>query len=65
MFPSAANLVLIRLGEATRVWKELLARGVLVRNLDRPGPLAGCLRITVGTPEENNWLLDALRSCLR
>ena len=62
VFPSEANLVLARFGagRANRIWKELADRGVLVRNFDRPGPLEGCLRITVGTPEENRMLSLAL-----
>ena len=40
-------------GRATEIWQALADRGMLVRNFDTPGPLAGCLRITVGTPEEN------------
>ncbi|HSD86660.1 MAG TPA: histidinol-phosphate transaminase [Kofleriaceae bacterium] len=64
VFPSEANLVLARFGagRATQIWQGLADRGLLVRTFDRPGPLAGCLRITVGTPEENAALLEALRS---
>ena len=41
-------------------------RGVLVKNLDGAHPLlADCLRITVGTPDENAALLDALRGALK
>ena len=65
VFPSDANFFLVRVANATAIYESLAERRVVVRNFDRPGPLAGCLRITVGTPEENNWLLDALRSCLR
>jgi histidinol-phosphate aminotransferase len=63
VFPSAANLVLVRFGagRATQIWQGLVDRGLLVRTFDRPGPLAGCLRITVGTPEQNRWLVEALR----
>jgi histidinol-phosphate aminotransferase len=62
IFASEANLVLARFGagRANRIWQALADRGVVVRNFDRPGPLAGCLRITVGTPEENRMLLEAL-----
>ncbi len=62
VFPSSANLLLIRVRDAARIWQSLVDRGVLVRNLDRPGPLAGCLRITVGTPDENREFLASLRS---
>ncbi|HVV81607.1 MAG TPA: histidinol-phosphate transaminase [Kofleriaceae bacterium] len=69
VFPSEANLLLVRVGaptpgRAARVWKALAARGVLVRNLDRPGPLAGCLRITPGTPAENDLFLAELPAAL-
>jgi histidinol-phosphate/aromatic aminotransferase/cobyric acid decarboxylase-like protein len=38
---------------------------VLIKNLDRPGsPLAGCLRVTVGAPDENACFLAALREAL-
>jgi len=64
VFASEANLVLVRFGagRATEIWKGLAERGIVVRNFDGPagGPLAGCLRITVGTAEENALLLAAL-----
>jgi histidinol-phosphate aminotransferase len=63
VFPSFANLVLVRFGagRATEIWQALADRGYLVRNFDRPGPLEGCLRITVGTHDENAALIEALR----
>jgi histidinol-phosphate aminotransferase len=69
IYPSQANLILIQVGtpgdgQAGQLWQKLAERGVLIRNLDRPGPLAGCLRITVGTPVETNILLDELRHVL-
>ena len=60
VFPSEANLLLVRREGAKQLWQALAARGILVRNFDAPGPLAGCLRITVGTPAENRELLAAL-----
>jgi histidinol-phosphate aminotransferase len=65
VFPTRANFVLTRHPRATWLWERLVERGVLVRNFDRPGPLAGCLRITVGTPEENRLLLGALDAITR
>jgi histidinol-phosphate aminotransferase len=65
VFPSDANLFLVRVPGATKVFTSLAERGVVVRNFDRPGTLLeGCLRITVGTRVEDDWLLDALRSVL-
>jgi len=61
VFASEANLVLVRAPRATQIWQGLADRGIVVRNFDGPpGPLAGCLRITVGTAAENTMLLAAL-----
>jgi histidinol-phosphate aminotransferase len=62
VFPSEANFFLIRVPDAERSFEALRRQGVLVRNL-HPG-LKGCLRVTVGTPEENRILLSALREAL-
>ena len=65
VFPTDANFVLVRVpGAAQAVFDRLLARGVLVRNLARPGPLERCLRITAGTPAENEACLAALGAAL-
>jgi histidinol-phosphate aminotransferase len=60
VFASEANLILVRRAGAGRLWNQLAERGIVVRDFDRPGPLAGCLRITVGTPAENALLVAAL-----
>ncbi|HUQ25873.1 MAG TPA: histidinol-phosphate transaminase [Burkholderiales bacterium] len=62
VFPSAANFFLLRVPDAARVDAALKNQGVLVKNL-HPG-LAQCLRVTVGTPDENRILLTALREAL-
>ncbi len=62
VFPSAANFFLIRVADAARTYEGLRRQGVLVRNL-HPG-LAQCLRVTVGTPDENRILLNALKEAL-
>ena len=65
VFPSGANFVLVRYsGDANALWQRLVDRGVLVRDFSARPRLAGCLRITVGTPEENDTLLAALASSL-
>jgi histidinol-phosphate aminotransferase len=64
VYPSDANFLLLRVADAPAVWRGLLDRGVLVRNLDSPGALAGCLRVTVGTPDENQRFLEALGAVL-
>jgi histidinol-phosphate aminotransferase len=62
LFPSEANFFLVRVADADRSFEALRRQGVLVRNL-HPG-LKGCLRLTVGTPDENRVLLTALREAL-
>ena len=65
VFPSAANFFLTRVPDAARTFESLKAQGVLVRSFHGAHPmLANCLRITVGTPEENRILLAALREAL-
>jgi histidinol-phosphate aminotransferase len=61
-YPSEANFVLFRVADAGRVHRGLLRRGVLVRNLG--GIIEGCLRVTVGTREEDDAFLRALKESL-
>ncbi len=64
-FPTGANFVLLRVhGDARAVWKALVDRGVLVRDFSRWPRVEECLRVTVGTPEENDAFLAALREAL-
>jgi histidinol-phosphate aminotransferase len=64
-FASAANFVLVRLPDAPRAFEGLKARGILVRNFHGSHPLlAHCLRLTVGTPDENARLLAALAQAI-
>jgi histidinol-phosphate aminotransferase len=64
-FPSAANFVLVRVPDAPRAFEGLKARGILVRNFHGSHSLlAHCLRLTVGTPDENEKLIEALASVL-
>jgi histidinol-phosphate aminotransferase len=64
-YPSEANMILVRVPQAGRVFAALKAHGVLVKNVSEMHPLlADCLRLTVGTPEENAKLLEALAASL-
>ena len=65
-WPSDANFILFRplARPGTEVWQGLLDRSVLVRNCSGWPRLDGCLRVTVGTPEENTAFLAALGECL-
>jgi histidinol-phosphate aminotransferase len=65
VFPSGANFVLVRYeGDGHALWERLVERGVLVRDFSRWPRLEGCLRITVGTPDEDDALLAAVRESL-
>jgi histidinol-phosphate aminotransferase len=64
VFPSEANFFLIRVPDADHTFEALRRQGVLVRNLNSPA-LRNCLRVTVGRPEENRILLNALREALQ
>jgi histidinol-phosphate aminotransferase len=57
--PSHANFLLVRTPDAAQAHAQLLAGGVLVRRQDRLHGLQGCLRVTVGTPQENDAFLRA------
>jgi histidinol-phosphate aminotransferase len=67
VFPSQANFILFRLtqGNATDVFASLRSDGVLIKNLDKPGQLQNCLRVTVGTAEENQAFMQALEHALQ
>jgi len=62
--PSQANFLLVRFADGPGTHRDLLQRGILVRRVDSlpdaRGRLANCLRITIGTNEENSALIDAL-----
>src|SRR5207245_9131359 len=64
-FASDANMILARVPDSRKVFEGMKARGVLVKNVAFLHPLlANCLRITVGTPEENVKMIEALRASL-
>ena len=65
VFPSGANFVLLRVhGNGHAVWQRLVDRGVLVRDFSAWPRLDECLRVTVGTPQENDAFLAALREAV-
>ena len=66
-WPSEANFILFRPRgrPAAEVWSALLDHSVLVRDCSTWSSLDGCLRVTVGTAQENDRFLTALRGCLR
>ena len=65
VFPSEANFLTFRVAGASAVFAGLLRRGVLIKNLGAAHPLLrDCLRVTVGTPDENGRFLTALSEAI-
>jgi histidinol-phosphate aminotransferase len=66
LWPSQANFVLFRpeRRKGNEVWQELLERSVLVRDTSSWPGLSGCLRVTIGTPAENDAFLSVLKEVL-
>jgi histidinol-phosphate aminotransferase len=63
--PSHGNFITVRVGKAPEVYKRLLKRGVIVRPVGGPYQLPEHLRITIGTPQENEKFLGALAASLK
>jgi len=64
-YASDANFILFRVAKADPIFSGLKARGILIKNLNGSHALLeGCLRVTVGTPEENSQFLSALTALL-
>ncbi|WDD96128.1 histidinol-phosphate transaminase [Burkholderia sp. FERM BP-3421] len=65
VFPSAGNFLLVRVPDAAAVFERLLTERILIKNVSKMHPLlANCVRLTVGSPEENARLLAALALAL-
>jgi len=64
-YPSQANMILARLPDAAATYAGMKRRGVLVKNVSALHPLlTNCLRVTIGTPDENRQMIVALRASL-
>lgn len=61
VFPSDANFLLVRVDAPDALYDHLVDQGVIVRNRNRVKGCEGCLRLTIGTPQENCRLLQLLR----
>jgi histidinol-phosphate aminotransferase len=61
VYPSEANFLLVKIADADAVYRFLVERQIIVRNRSNVEQCEGCLRITVGTPIENDALINALR----
>ena len=61
IYPTDANFVLVRVADANAIYNYLVDKGIIVRNRNTVSLCLGCVRITVGTPDENKTLLEELR----
>jgi histidinol-phosphate aminotransferase len=61
IYPSDANFLLVKVTDAKSIYNFLLTKGIVVRDRSRVELCEGCLRITIGTPAENEQLLSALK----
>lgn len=61
IYPSDANFILVRVDDPDALYSFLCEHGIIVRNRNRVEKCAGCLRITIGTQEENTQLLNAIK----
>lgn len=62
VYPSEGNFLLVRTAAPDLLYRELVAAGVIVRNRSRIAGCEGCLRITVGRPEENDRMLETVKN---
>jgi len=65
VYPSDANYLLIRLPQAKEIQKNLAEKGIIIRDRSSQPKLEDCLRITIGTKEENDALLSELKNLLQ
>ena len=61
VYPSDSNFLLVKVDNANKVYKQLLKNGIVVRNRSQIKGCEECLRITVGTPNQNNLLINVLK----
>src|SRR5690606_1802965 len=62
IYPTDANFVLVKVKDAHYVYNQLIEHGIIVRNRSTVTLCAGCLRITIGTTEENKKLIETLKT---
>lgn len=62
VYPSDANFILVKVADANLIYTKLVEQGIIVRNRNTVSLCNGCLRITIGTEEENTTLIHALRN---
>jgi len=63
-YPSDANFIFFRVNNADSLFSRLVEKDILIRNFNKPGRLKNFMRVTIGTPEENDSFLSALSEVL-
>ena len=62
IYPTDANFVLIKVDDANKRYNQLIAKGIVIRNRTKQVLCNNCLRLTIGTSEENKRLIDTLKT---
>lgn len=62
IYQTDANFVLVKVEDANAIYRYLVDLGIIVRNRNTVSLCLGCLRITIGTQQENDTLLQALKA---
>ena len=62
IYPSQANFLLARFDDPRGVYERLIGEGIIVRDRSRVAGCEGCLRITIGTPAQNDRLIETLKN---
>lgn len=62
IFPSDANFLLVRVEDATTIYTQMLNSGIILRNRSNVALCENCLRITIGTPQENKLLIEKMKT---
>jgi histidinol-phosphate aminotransferase len=65
IYPSDANFLLVKVTDANGIYKNLVEQGIIVRNRHSVSLCGNCLRITIGTKEENRTLINALKEIIQ
>ena len=62
IFPSSTNFIFLRCPKANQLYEQLLQKGIIIRNFASKPLTKNCLRISVGTPKQNDLLLEAFKN---
>jgi len=62
IYPSDANFLLVKVPDPEGIYNQLVNKGIIIRKRNNLSLCNGCLRITVGTAEENNQLINELKN---